>query len=99
MKFFAIIGMVSTLLMSSVGVSDGMSVASPCTHEYKQSGEIWRPVSGYDHTYNTADGVASCSVTVYYVYDEEWCISCGALVSSEYVKTKHDHSVAAHNND
>lgn len=88
MKFFAIIGMVSTLLMSNVGVS----VASPCTHAYTRTGEIQRPVSGYNHTYNSSTGTKSCSVTVFYVYDEEWCISCGALVSSQYKETREVHS-------
>lgn len=83
------------MLMSNVGVA----VASPCTHEYTRTGNIERPVSGYDHTYNTADGVASCSVTVCYEYAEEWCISCGALVSSKYIRTVENHSVEAHNND
>ena len=82
--------------MSNVGVADGMSVASPCTHDHTQSGEISRPVNGYDHYYNSSTGTKSCSVTVYYLYDEEWCISCGAVVSSKYKGSWEDHSNPNH---
>lgn len=100
MKLFAILGLVSALLTSNVGISAGAIPTAECEHKYTtviSGGE--RGLYGYYHTYNSSEGIKSCAVTVYYYCMVEQCNVChkDIRIVSQSGPTREVHSNPNHN--
>lgn len=90
MKALALIGLVATLVT-------GMAPMASCSHEHTSFLPDGTSFShGYTHSYNTSEGIKSCSVTVYYVYTREECNSCHAVLQRFKVDEKSVHSEPDH---